>query len=47
MNWIFVKIWNWGVENHCDYHGLQYKWFCSWFDNIIIDHEKKKHIKIN
>jgi hypothetical protein len=42
-----MKIWNWGVENYHNFHKLQFESFHFSYDNIIIDHGKKKTLKIH
>jgi len=37
----FMKIWSWGVQNHHNYHKVQFEWFHSLYNNIIVDYEKK------
>jgi hypothetical protein len=40
MYFVFVKIWSEGVENHQNYHKLEFEWFCFVYDCIIVAHEE-------
>jgi len=44
FEWIFLKIWNWGVENRHNYCGLWFKSFHYSYNNIIIHYCKSWNI---